>query len=93
MSHVSDLIATDIGKYLQSRATAASESKSDSKTESKGESKGESKESSSGGSGGVNPVVQCLPHADTATCCYIVSCPKTKDAVVIDCVLDYDQAR
>jgi protein tyrosine phosphatase (PTP) superfamily phosphohydrolase (DUF442 family) len=39
------------------------------------------------------PSVQCLPHMDTFTCVYLVSCPTTKQAVIIDSALDYDQPR
>ena len=36
------------------------------------------------------PKVECLFHEDTSTCCYIISCPETGKAGVIDSVLDYD---
>ena len=34
--------------------------------------------------------MECIFHDDTSTCCYIVSCPETGKAAVIDPVLDYD---
>jgi glyoxylase-like metal-dependent hydrolase (beta-lactamase superfamily II) len=37
-----------------------------------------------------SPKVDCLYHEDTGTCCYIVACPDTGKAAVIDPVLDYD---
>ena len=36
------------------------------------------------------PKVECIFHEETCTCCYIVSCPSTGQAAVIDSVLDYD---
>jgi glyoxylase-like metal-dependent hydrolase (beta-lactamase superfamily II) len=55
------------------------------KTASATETKGEDKQQP------LKPVVQCMPHMDTFTCVYIVSCPTTKQAVIIDSALDYDQ--
>lgn len=36
-----------------------------------------------------SPLVRCFFHKATNTCSYIVQCPKTKKAAVIDTVLDY----
>lgn len=38
----------------------------------------------------IIPNVKCIFHEETSTCCYIVSCPETGKAAVIDSVLDYD---
>lgn len=40
----------------------------------------------------VNPEVHCLPHLATSTCCYVVSCPKTKKCALIDTVVDFEAA-
>lgn len=36
-----------------------------------------------------SPVVRCFFHKATNTCSYIVQCPATKKAVILDSVLDY----
>lgn len=41
-------------------------------------------------SSNLRPKVECIFHEETCTCCYVVSCPSTGHAVVIDSVLDYD---
>jgi len=38
------------------------------------------------------PIVECIPHFETATCCFGVSCPETKLAMIVDPVMDFDQA-
>jgi glyoxylase-like metal-dependent hydrolase (beta-lactamase superfamily II) len=39
-----------------------------------------------------NPYVHCIPHKDTATCCYIVSDPETNKCALIDTAINWDQA-
>jgi len=41
-------------------------------------------------SSSIRPNVECVFEPDTNTCCYIVSCPETGSASVIDSVLNFD---
>lgn len=42
--------------------------------------------------GTVKPDVECIFHEGTSTATYVVSCPNTKKAMVLDSVLDYNGA-
>jgi hypothetical protein len=80
-------LKASVAKWLEAhRSEGKSEAKAaDSKAAAAAESKSGTESKS------AVPVVHCLPHMDTNTCVYIVSCPNTKRAVVIDCCLDFDQ--